>query len=184
MKQTIKFVMLVVLCLTVNFSFSQATSTQEKKEKPYRAWVKPIDELYMLKGYLSEVGDTLIVMHHLENEIYQTYQTYRQIRLDKVDYLKFRRKGEMGKSAAIGGAVGLLIGATVGLLAHEPCPPRSGFCLDLGPGVSTLSGGVLGMIPGLIIGGIAGGTRIKIPIKGSNKSIEAQKKELLKYEIN
>ena len=175
MKLTIQSLTISIICLTVQFSFGQTTSTPEKMKKPYIVWVQSIDKTSTIKGYLSEVGDTLVVAPLKMN------QTDKQISLNNVNYLEFRRKGKKKKGILIGGAIGLGLGALVGLVTYQPC--SGSFCLDFGIGMNALGGGILGVIPGGIIGGMIGGKKITIPIQGSKKSIQTQKEELLKYKF-
>lgn len=177
MKQTIQFLTTCILCLSVQFSFGQTTNTPEKKKKTYIVWVKPIDNTSTIKGYLSEVGDMLVVTPIKKN------QTDHRIKLDQVNYLKFRKKGKIGKGLLIGGISGLGIGALVGLATHKSSSSSDSFSINLGPEFSVLGGGIVGAISGLIIGRIVGGKKITIPIQGSKKSIQAQKEELLKYKF-
>ena len=176
MKKAIQLLIICMFCLTVQFSFGQTTSFQEKNKKTYIVWVKPIDETLTIKGYLSQVGDTLVVTSMKMN------QTDKRIKLDDVNYLEFRRKGKKRKGILIGGAAGFGLGAAIGLITYSPCSSGS-FCIDLGPGVNALGGGILGLIPGLLIGGLKGSEKIRVPIQGSRKSIQTQKKELLKYKF-
>ena len=175
MKQTILLLTISVLCLTAQFSFGQITSTKEKTKKPYIVWVTPIDKTPTIIGYLSGVGDTLVV-----TDIHMN-QTEKRIRLDNVRYLEYYRKGMKGESIVVGSVLGFVVGAIVGLNSYEPCTPQ-GWCIDFGPGGTALAGGILGSLPGLTIGWAVGGKK-KLIIQGSTNSIKAQKKKLLKYKF-
>ena len=103
-------------------------------------------------------------------------QSIKIIRLENVNYLKFQKKGKKGKSTLIGGAVGFGLGGLIGLITYSPCSSSGGFCVDLGPGASALGGGILGLIPGLIIGRIVGGKTKST--QGRSNGIQFQKQEL------
>ena len=171
MKHHLRLLTISIFLFSVQFSFGQVTSSNEKKKKPYIVWVKLLDNTPTFKGYLSEVGDTLVIISLKVNTL------TRKIRLDNVNYLKFNEKGNAGRSASLGGVVGFGFGALVG---YVTTPSDSSY---FGPGANAIAGGLLGIIPGLLIGGIIGSKKIQVPIQGSNKSVQAQKEELRKYKF-
>jgi hypothetical protein len=182
MKLTIRLLTISIFLLSVQFSFGQVISSNEKKKKSYIVYVKPLYNAPAFKGYLSEIGDTLVIVPlKLNNPI-------KKIRLDKVNYLEFKEKGKTGRGILLGGLAGFGLGAIIGYATYKPnpCPTSSsGFsiCIDLGPGANAMGGGILGIIPGLLIGGIVGSKKIQVPIQGSKKSIQAQKEEIQKYKF-
>lgn len=177
MQHIIRLLTISIFFLTIQSSFGQITSTYKKMKKPYIVWVKPIDNTSTIKGYLNEVSDTLVIKSLLKHKA----KTY--IGLNNIEYLKYRRKGKTGQSIAIGGLAGFAVGAIIYMsVLYEPCSTKSSFCFFSDSGVVILSGGTLGIIPGLIIGGIVGG-RKKIIIPGSSKSIKAQKEKLNKIKM-
>jgi hypothetical protein len=85
--------------------------------------------------------------------------------------------GGGGSNAKRGGLAGILVGsavgAMIGLAAYESpdCTPESFMCLDFGPGMSALAGGVLGGVAlgsaGVIVGALARDTEW-MPIAGTD----------------
>ena len=179
MKKTIQFFLTIsIFCFSYQFSFCQ----NSKEKATHRAWVKKTDKSRTIEGDLYRVGDSLeIILPKYKNNV------IKHICIRYIKYVEVRKKGKLGKSILAGALSGMALGAIIGYASYEEpkCSPNS-FCLDLdfGPGFSALGGGVLGIIPGAIIGGVIGGVKVRIPIKGSKKSMKQQQEELRKYTIN
>lgn len=169
MKTTIKSLTISIFLLSIQISFGQVTSSNEKPKKAYMVYVQPLYNAPTFKGYLSEIGDTLVIVPLNVNK------PIKKIRLDKVNYLNFKDKGKVGRGIGLGGLMGFGLGALVGY-GTTPSDP-----FYFGPRANALPGGILGLIPGLLIGGKVGSKKIQVPIQGSKKSIQAQKEELQKY---
>jgi len=165
----ILFITLVIFCLSHQSLLGQTTQ-QVKKNNYYKTWVTT-DNSSKVKGYLSEVGDSLIIISNLSNN------EIKSIRLKNVKNIKFRKKGRIGKGILYGALAGIAIGAGIGFSGgdDEDC-----FLFCLTAKQKAVLGGTLLSVPGALIGGIIGSARIKIPINGNTKN---RKKELLKYKF-
>ena len=139
-----------------------------ERNKNFIVWVTPIDSSSIIKGYLSEVEDSLIVISNFYN-----YKKQRIYNYD-IKEIKFRNKGNIGKGFAIGALSGFAVGAIAGLAAGDDSEGWIRFTA----GQKALVSGVALALPGALIGGMIGAAKIKIPINGNKMT---QKQKLLKY---
>lgn len=144
--------------------------TKTKDYKHYITWVLPKDKSGVTKGYLSEVGDNLIVITNHSN------QEKTEINFDNIKAIKFREKGIVGRGVLYGALSGFVFGGVIGFAMGDDRPGPVSFtaqekAISLGLGLA---------IPGALLGALAGSAKITIPINGNSKN---QKEKLMKYKF-
>jgi hypothetical protein len=161
---------IIIFCLCFQSGLGQ-NSQQIREGNYYKAWVKPIDKSHQVKGCLSEIGDSMIIVTNLSN-----YKN-KSIELKNIKSIKFRKKGKIGKGILFGALIGFSVGGILGLSEgdDEDCFI---FCQTAEQKAGTY--GILLAIPSAIIGGVIGSVRIKIPINGNSRN---EKEKLLKYKL-
>jgi len=78
------------------------------------------------------------------------------VAIDSVQMLAREKETHFWAGAGYGALAGVVVGAAVGLVMYEKPKPSGYFTLDLGPAVSAVGGGVLGVVTGFLVGGIIG----------------------------
>jgi hypothetical protein len=148
--------------------------TQVNKNKYYKTWVTLKDNSSKIKGYLSEVGDSMIIISNFSNNERQV------ILLKNVKAIKFRKNGTIGRGILLGALTGAAIGVVTGFAAGDDkdCGFLTNLCFTAKQ--KARGRGILFTIPGALLGGIAATSKINIPINGNTKN---RKKELLKYKF-
>ncbi len=121
-------------------------------------------------GYLHNVNDSGIVfsVSSYGNDFISKDRHLNFIDARNIQKIKIRQKGSVGKGFLIGAGFGFLLGGLLGLSGIT----EYGLFDKLPAEQNALAGGIVFGIPGLLIGGLAGTYRIKIPI---HKSIEKYK---------
>ena len=105
-----------------------------------------------------------------------------EIPVSQIEKIKFRRKGGVGKGAAIGGGIGIVVGLISGY-ADGDDTPEPDVWFDFSATAEEKAAGsaiVLGTI-GAISGSIVGSLKKKFIIRGEQDNYEAVKNELIKY---
>ncbi len=171
MKKRFHILLTILIACLANQSILGQTSKQIKKSKDhYKTWVTSIDNSPNIKGYLSEVGDSLIIISDGLNYERQT------IDINNIKKIKFRKKGSVGRGMLIGALMGVFTG---GISGYADGDDKKGFFRSRED--KALMSGVALMVPGAIIGGIIGSVKIKIPFNGNAMK---QRDELLKYKLS
>ncbi len=173
--KTIKkqFYVLPAIIIIYFFPFQSiiGQTPNQLKSRKYKTWVTPIDNSGTIKGYMSEVGDSSIVISNLKNIEKQ------RIYFNNIKIIKFRKRGEIVKGVLFGAFTGFAVGGLIGLASGDD----KGYIINFTAGEKGLVAGTLLTIPGAIIGGIIGSIKIKIPINGNTHN---QKAKLLKYKLS
>lgn len=150
-------------------------SSGQTKTKIYKVWVQLADSDRKVMGRLMELKDTSIVVLNWKEEKIEDFG------VSQIEKLKFRRKGSVGRGAAIGGAAGIVAGFIVGQAEGDDDP--SDYFLDwsmtaeekgvmYAPGFATA---------GALIGGIVGALKKKFIIDSSQVKYDLIKPELTKF---
>ena len=154
------------------------------KNAKYNCWIYGNSEFSykVRRGIINNVYDSAIVFRvSSSGNVFPTNKwklNYRDV--SSIDQIKLRRKGSVGKGILIGAGAGFFLGGLLGLAGI----PDYGIFESLPPEQNALTGGILFSIPGMIIGGIAGSFRIKIPINKNQFQYEKHKKVIASYSNN
>jgi|GEM_PF-2898431 len=173
MKKRIQILLTMVLLFSLSYqSIIGQTTDQKKKNKDHITWVTLIDNSPKVKGYLRNVGDSLMIISNLSN-----YES-QSIPINNIKEIKFRPKGSVEKGILFGALGGFAVGGLLGLASGGSSKGCYFLCFTAGE-VALITGATLG-VTGALVGGLLGSAKIKIPINGRVKN---QKEELLKYKI-
>lgn len=153
-----------------------AQQPRSAKNNSYRAWIYSTNNRLIQTGYLYALEDSMLAL--AVGSMPATPLTdMRTIPIREVDQMKFQKAGSSGQGAAIGAAAGFGLGFIIGFASSSP----SEGLVIVKPEVAALATGAIMAIPGAVIGALAGGTKITIPIGGDPLRYGRQKKELEKY---
>ena len=179
------FVLPVVFFLFLHSMMAQ--NPNNNKVRIYKIWVIKMNS-DVEYGYLYDLSDSTIVLSNTSKIRNYQKKNFSTLHLDvnKIDRIKFRRKGQWAKGVGFGILAGIVTGTTIGLIegSDPPPPPQCTFLCNsfrLSAGEKAAAYSLALSIPGAIIGGIIGNNiKIKIPINGSAATYQSQKKELRK----
>ena len=156
--------------------FSPALLFAQKEEAPiYKTLVYKQDTRWPYKGYLLELQDSAMVFStklvSLENIV-----TPNIFRVENIRYIRARKKWSIGTGMIIGFGAGLAVGALASQTSS--CDPSIllSFC-ELEKSTYKVGGGLIG----IAIGGIIGGSGVKIPIKGDFEIYQVSQGELARF---
>ncbi len=152
-KQKISLILFAILLFSSHILYAQKTS---KKNKIYEIWVKPVDQSWVIKGYLYSVNATSIKL--IDNRILDTTNLIT-IDSKNIDVIKWRRKGNIKRGLGNGVAGGSIIGILVGLttdLGSELDSPNPGANISKGIARGAITIGTT-IAYGVIVGAIGTG---------------------------
>ena len=131
------------------------------------------------KVYLQNIDDTSLTISIAKqgNSFLDTARINKTISISNIDKLKIRKKGSVGKGMLIGAATGFAVGGLLGFMGI----PDYGVLDELPPGENALAGGFVFSIPGIVIGGVLGSLRVKIPINKNQDLYQRQKPVIARY---
>ena len=151
----------------LNLSFGQ----QKKKVSTYKVWVEMRESDLRYTGILLGLKDSSVVLQFWNEE------NALEIPVKRIDRIKIRRKGAIGKGAAIGGVAGLVTGFLIGYSQGDD--PESFFAMSAESkgAYSALGIGMVGAAAGTIFGAL----KKKFSIRGSQEQYETVRPDLQKY---
>ena len=176
-------ILLYLFCANVNAQ----DSTRRNRNLIFNTKVYNMNGELLTDGYLVQVNDTSVIVSFIPVPYTVSRVNGRHlshIRYDDINYLKYKRKGSVGRGILIGTITGLITGAIIGLAQgdEEVVDRRWGW----GWGPSTvnvrsagqnavvygLGMGVVGAITGAIIGAISNMAKKTITINGSPSALK------------
>ena len=173
MKYSHTFIMITFfISICTSCAFSQEYPNLFKT-RPYKMWVKPMNNTKVQKVYLSELQDSSI--------IYRNYSDFKtsKLMISDIKQLDFRRKEKIGRTILYGALSGFAFGGLIGLASGDD----SGGFISFTAEEKALVLGTMGGITGVIVGAIVGTMKIKIPIEGKHEEYINQKEKLKTYII-
>jgi hypothetical protein len=164
----------VILCV---IQVSQA-QVDPATIRAYSTWVLPIGRGPVIKGVLYQVKDSSVVISGSTGKIdYITGKfNAEEIWSKDIKEIQLRKKGAQGIAIAIGGISGALIGILVGASINtQGGPDELEDAFDVGKMVlfPLMCAGI-----GVGIGGMIGGVKIKLPVKGSQDRFNLSKDKM------
>lgn len=180
----IKLSVIVMLC-SLNILFAQEPN---KKFKVHKVWVSKIDNSKVVKGILLEANDeSLIIIGKKNSEII--------VNVKDIHKIKIRRKGKVGKGAAIGAATGVATGLVIGFASgDDPDKTVDGYFPYLGSYTYTVEGTTAGEkaaiwavglgIAGTVVGAVVGSKKETFLINGDSKNYLMYFDEIQTYSMN
>ena len=159
-KHTLLFLLVLVLLMVTLMHAAEAQKSYVLKIKLKNGQVAKGELLYA-------GGDSL--------GLFQKNIGGKQFKLFEILAISIRRKGSVGRGAAIGAGTGAVVGALVGVASYEPphCPPGPWFCVDFGPGIEAAGGAMLGIVVGSLVGGMVGSGSKEIKINSDQKQFDS-----------
>lgn len=163
------FMLMVVLSVGCYVSSAQHLATP-KNPKPFRAIVWANNQLR--NGFLKSINDTSLQLSQkripfaANNTLNVPGTTYHYADIEQMKVWKY---GKVSRGIGLGAFIGIGIGAIIGLASYKKPEPNPYLNLDFGPGFSALAGAFVGVLPGAIIGGLAGTKKLRFNIN-RNKS--------------
>ena len=145
-------------------------SVDHEGVNPYKVWVVLDENRTPIQGYLTQLKSSSLVVKTFPNRS-KTNPSIVELGIQRVEVLKFRRKGKIGRGALTGAFAGLLAGFVVGTSSSDFMPATAGLLVG---GAGAAAGG--------IIGTIVGSVRVSIPIRGNQRLYQKRRDELKKYQ--
>ena len=167
----------ILLCISI---FSSAQKDTLQRIRIYKAWVT-LGGGTTIQGALYQTKDSSVVIANSLNNNGSSViaPDLSEVVAGNIYFIKARREGNVTKGVLIGATAGILAGVIIGLVS-EPDVSNSFGTFDA-PELRALGGGILGVLPGTLIGGMIGSIKIKIPINGSINNFNKKKEQFRKY---
>ncbi|MEL6672502.1 MAG: hypothetical protein AAFR61_09930 [Bacteroidota bacterium] len=143
----------------------------------HRTWAYVQTQDKPVKGVLLDASESDILILPKKAAEEQAPLTYAIADLEK---LQFRRKGRIIKGIAAGAGIGFAAGFLVGFAMGDdpPCRPNEWCLFRMSASDKGLFIGVPAIIPGMILGGLIGSTRITFDIGGKKDRYAKVRKEV------
>jgi len=147
----------IIFLLTLFFTTglaAQRDSLPPGRNSPSYVWIKTADGRKIPRGFLAGLTDSTLLYAPdfkslwLDTLTHPFYPT-------EITGVQLRRRGSAGKGVLLGLLTGFVVGTTTGIISTSNCDQSIpfNFCgLDLPLGI--ISGSLLGIIPGQLIGGL------------------------------
>ena len=165
-------------------TFKKGTSyilKNKAKIEIYKTWVTLINSPSAEEGVLYEIKDSSILVSSsvvLEDYYTRKFETIN-LHIDKIEMIKTRKKGTIGKGVWIGALSGFAVGAIIGVVANNGQVSVVG--TPVSSGVSAFAVGIPSAAVGAGVGALVGSFKVRIPINGDMNNYMMQKKKLKKY---
>lgn len=161
--------------LSINFLHSQ-----EILGKPtyYKVWIKMNEDPYKIKGTLYNLYDSHIIVKDFRSIQANTTNIFppKTIPIEQINSIKVREKNSVAVGILKGALLGFAAATFVTYIYYNESPE---FWLERI--LVSVAAGVVGAIPGGIVGMFIGAIKIKIPINGNIDSYKTHRKKLCKY---
>ena len=175
---TLRFIPPLLILLTF-------TTVHPQRTKHYKVWVTLMNDT-KVKGVLFSANEEGILLLD-----YNLVDTMAYLNQAKIDVLKFRRKGNVGKGAWIGAVSGATLGAIIGFAGGEEesetvCLPFL-VCVETDPpsaAENALAYGIGLAVPGTAIGALIGSGRKKYELNGDSSKYLGYLQELRTYALH
>jgi len=162
--------MIFLMSLAVFIAALHPGYAQKKKKGTYKLWVERINR-EPVEGRLLELKDSTVLVGWWETG------TVEEIQVKEVKRMKFRRKGAIGKGAAIGAGAGLALGLITGFASGDDEPGWFSMTAE----EKSVGSAVLLTPVGAAVGAVVGSARKKFVIEGKQDNYEKLKTEMAAY---
>jgi hypothetical protein len=176
---------LILLVFVYQVSFAQKDSSKNTR---YRCTIKLLEQNNNVRGEIYETGDSVLLIKSMVNNSnlkIDRSDNLIHMPVTEIDMIRLNRKGKSGEGFLIGGLSGMVIGAILVLASPDPKPDPQAqgwdFSPSLSPGNKALIGGIIGFLPGAIIGSIISSAKITIPIHGKKENYLLKRSEISSY---
>jgi hypothetical protein len=172
MKSKCVFMLLIFLSIGTR-DYAQS---QQRKRGTYRVWIEKMNDEQKVLGTLMKLGDSSITVRYWKED------RVEEVPVVQIEKLKFRRKGGVGKGAAIGGGIGVVTGLISGYAQGDDTPNPDAWIDFSSTAEEKAAGGAFffGTL-GAIAGSVVGSLKKKFLILGQQSKYEALRPELIEY---
>ena len=169
-----KFVVLLLILLSMGTMVN--VHSQERKRGTYRVWIEPMNGGSKILGTLTKLGDSSITVRYWKED------KVEEVPVVQIEKLKFRRKGGVGKGAAIGGGIGVATGLISGYAQGDDTPNPDAWIDFSSSAEEKAAGGAFffGTL-GAVAGSVVGSLKKRFLIIGQQSNYENLKPELFEY---
>ena len=162
---------------------------KERLKSKYKFWISSMDNSSNFNGYLIEAKDSSMIISNqiIKDKSYIWNQNInaniwnQNIKANSIKKIEYRKDGDIGNGILFGALTGFAIGGLLGLASGDDhCVANPSF-LDIycfTAEEKALASGILLAIPGSLIGGLVGATKVKIPINGNQNTYTRQREKL------
>lgn len=149
-----------------------------QKSKPYKVWIDQMDNSNVIKGFLYSVDEYSLKISKDKTGLDSTSVII--VDAERINLIKLRRKGRIGRGAGIGAASGALLGGILGLADGDDEPGWFSATKE----EKATGGGILLAIPGAAVGAGVGAIKKKIVIDGNMENYSMNLDKLRAYALN
>ena len=171
MKKLFHIFLMTITILSCSYQVLRSQSTDTIKKINYFTWVKSMDKSYTKAVYLTEIKDSSISI--MEKKDFKT----KSIMIEDIDKLHFRKSNRGSKGFLYGALAGFGSGLILGIISGND-PPGT---VSLSRDQKGIFYGIAFTLPGALIGGIIGSSKVNVPINGNQKNYNSQRTKLEKY---
>jgi hypothetical protein len=172
--KTLALISILLLC-TVQVLQAQV---DQETVKSYSTWVVPVKRGPTIRGLLYEVKDSSVVITNstLKRDHDAGKFTAEEVWAKDIKAIHLRKKGAQGTAILVGGLSGALVGILVGIASNSHGGPEE---LE-----NEYDKGKMIVFPllftgiGVGIGGMLGGIKKQLPLKGSQAQFNLSRKEM------
>ncbi|MEB8346488.1 hypothetical protein OO010_10545 [Flavobacteriaceae bacterium KMM 6898] len=167
-------IMLLLLCLAVIQTV--APQSISKKSNVYRAWISILGSSDQIQGYLYTADSSFVTLTIKNSFDLTNLQTIEAI---KIDQIKLRKKGIIGKGVWIGALIGAGVGATAGLIGGDDPEGFLSFTKEENAVIYAVPTSILGCG----VGALVSSKRTKLEIGGNQNVYMTQLDRLKGYSL-
>ncbi|MGY8916120.1 MAG: hypothetical protein ACKVJF_13695 [Flavobacteriales bacterium] len=167
---------IMLLLLFLGVTQIVAPQNISKKSNVYRAWISILGSPDQIQGYLYKADSSFVTLTLKNSFDFNNLQT---IESNRIDQIKLRKKGIIGKGVWIGALVGFGVGATAGLIGGDDPEgfitfTKEEYALIYGVPISILGCGV---------GALVSSKKTTVKIGGDQQMYIAQLEKLKGYTL-
>lgn len=173
----------LIAAILIGMMLLHNTNAQEPNnlKSKYKCWIyyDSTSAYSNLKGIIHSVADSGIIFATSisGNTFKEDDRQLRYLEISNIEKIKIRKKGNVGRGILIGAGVGFLVGGLIGYASGDDNPGWFSMTAE----AKAVALGTALSIPGMLIGGIAGATRITIPISRKQNRYKMQQAEIRSY---
>jgi len=145
-------------------------------KKEYNSWIRLTQKDEFSEGKLINTLDSGL------NFKFKLFKEPQNINVSEIDEIKFRNSESIGNGVLKGSILGFIAGGLIGLGTNE-INNLKGYGYSQYNGIFFLMGGIIGVVPGCIIGVSIGSSYIKIPINGNQNTYQQHLNKIKKYSL-
>lgn len=178
---------LLILFLFVNL---MTTSKAQTANNDYQSWlIMTTPNENPTEGVMNSTSDSSLTFH------YQNKKQAESISITRIDEMQFRKKNAVGYGIAYGAIPGFFLGFLIGYLQGDDPSPSFKNSNALGATIQIVAspytrfsalekaifGGIIGIVPTGIIGGLVGSASIRFPIYGNQRLYNRYRETMKRY---